>query len=210
MGESRGLSLIEKTLSFGAGVGIVIFATILGIIMVSIATIPVYDQYIKPLNLAAIGMGTGYFLVSARDNNERAITWGGLGFFVAIFIESLYYTHNIVVQKLPYPLITFSALLVIILLYESPIISNNYTLETWMNLFSGKVTTGFLIATTIFEYMFSFFVDILDTIKLPEDLSFGTWDLIVMLAFILAFFYLSDKFGGILLRVYKSYKGKTA
>jgi hypothetical protein len=89
------------------------------------------------------------------------------GFFIGIFIESILFTieEGVTIGEagylLPYPAIVVITALFALIIHLSPAIPNDEDITEIMNLFGGPATTGFLMLSTVTEFVLS--------LDLPND-----------------------------------------
>lgn len=160
--SNKSLSWRDRSLLIVAGFLFVLITTILAMIIEATGSgNQIFDQYVRPFTLAAAGLGTGHYLGrSMREQNSIHIHFA-VGFFIGIFIESIAFTFNqgVVIGNtnaiLPYPSLAVTAALFALVLHLSPAIPNDDNFTQIMGIFAGPIVTGFLILSSVVEFIIS-------------------------------------------------------
>lgn len=156
------LSVSERVLLIVGGFLFVLMTTVIAIaVKASGPEHQLFNQYIRPFTLAAAGLGTGHYLGrSMRERSSIHINFA-VGFFLGLFLESIMFTigREMAVGNtgllLPYPAVVIVTALFAFIMHLSPAIPNDDDFTWVMRVFAGPVTTGFLILSTIVEFILS-------------------------------------------------------
>lgn len=151
MGIKGRASCVAAGLLFVASVTAVSTAVTAG----SSAT-PLYDQFVRPMTLAAAGLGTGHYLGKSLRNQDSIRTHIAVGFFLGIFIESTYLTISQSFGNFPYPIISVLPAMFAFVLHLSPAVPNDEGITEMVYVYVGPSTTAFLIFASVIEFILSF------------------------------------------------------
>lgn len=146
----------DRGLTVLGGFLFILLVTLIAVILdAETSTVPLFDTFVRPFTLAAAGIGTGHYLGRAIREDDNIRMHVALGFFLGIFLVSIYYTAGESVVNIPYPaLVVISALFAIVMHY-SPVIPKDEGITEIMHVFGGPVTTGFLVIASGTKFIVS-------------------------------------------------------
>ena len=171
-GQNQSLAYSEngsfggRALSVAAGFLFVLSVTLVSTFVgASASPTPLFEQFVRPFTVAAAGLGTGHYLGKAIRNNNSVRTDLAVGFFLAIFFEAVYFTHQSTVQAIPYPAVSVVPALFALVIHLSPVLPQDDEIGSILKIFAGPVTTTFLVIATIFEFVLSYSTGLMGIIK---------------------------------------------
>ena len=163
------LSFRDRGLLVFGGFLFVITTTVIAITVQGTASeSQIFNQYVRPFTLAAAGLGTGHYIGRSMREQDTIHVHFATGFFVAIFLESILFTieQGVPIGRtnliLPYPSVVAVTALFAFVMHISPAIPNDDDFTEIMRIFAGPIVTGFLVLSSIVEFVIS--------LDLPHDL----------------------------------------
>ena len=161
-GLTEDLKRIDRIASFGFGVILVTFLSLLSVgINSSTSTINLAPPAVTIARSASIGLGTGYYLGATLYEKESSLRWVFLGVFSAVTIGSAAQGVYILVNSnynTIYELIIPTSLIILgsilsILAHFTPAIQNHEPFKKWFKFISGFVSTTVVTILATLEYV---------------------------------------------------------